>query len=106
MEQSIVLLVSIVLILAVFSPGKKALNALKKIKLPAAIRIMKASDRWVFGPHEIFANAKFVKWLLLVLVKMMIISWKVLIAFFVIAILAATNMMSKTISGVKKVVKP
>ncbi len=105
MEQSLILLVSIVLILAVFSPGKKALNALKKIKLPAAIKIMKASDPWMMGPHELFAHAKFIKWLLLALIKMIIIFWKILIAFFTIAILAATNMMSKTVAGVKKVVK-
>ncbi|MFZ4631821.1 MAG: hypothetical protein ACOYL8_01270 [Patescibacteria group bacterium] len=102
MEQSISIILAILLLVFIFSPGKNTSKHLKGIKLPSWAKRLKSSDRWTISGREIFARLRLVKWFLLAILKLALISLSLTIALLKVSLSAAINLMP----GVKKVAKP
>ncbi|QQG52733.1 MAG: hypothetical protein HY931_00675 [Candidatus Falkowbacteria bacterium] len=90
------LLVAILVLLLLLSP-LKALNNLKLIGVPKWAQKLKASDPWRIGATELFAHAKFVKWLLLAILKTGLLALSCFAALAKIAFAAALSLAPKAV---------
>lgn len=93
------IIIAIVLLGFIIHPHR-AFGALKSIGLPNWAKKMKSSNKWMINGKEVLGKAQIVKWLLLAIMKLALLT----ISFFTALLKAAFSLFLKAapLSTVKK----
>jgi len=95
MEILIGIIIAISILIFIINPNKETFKILKGIGLAPWAKRMRSTNRWVIGGHEILANQRIIKWILLAIMKLFLVTISFFFYLLKISLLTAQKLMPK-----------